>query len=465
MRRLDEYPIDPEVAAALDAIDATLAGDAVDPRHAELAELALLLAAERPEMDAGFADSLDERVERRFAAPQPAAGSGGAHRPLRGWLAPAAGLGSAALAAAVVVVILAGGSTGTHPRSAAPLPAISSGPARASSGSAHAASVPAQALKSASGSASTSASGSPSTSASGSPSTSASGSPSTSASGSLSTSASGSASSAGGSTSSASGSLPTTASGQASSSSAAAQPGPILQPPANGRKIIQSAQLALSTAPSRIDTVAQEVFDVVGQENGIVSSSTVTATGGTGGYAQFQLSVPSSALPQTMAALSTLRYAHVSSRTDTTQDVNDQYQSDVNRLADARALRTSLLKQLANATTQAQIDSLTAQIHDAEASISSDQATLRQLEHQINFSQITLTINSPVPVPVPVASGSGGFTLHTAAHDAGRVLTVAAGVALIALAALVPLALVGALGWWVTATLRRRRREQALDTV
>jgi len=355
-------------------------------------------------------------------------------------------------------VILAGGSTGTHPRSAAPLPAISSGPARASSGSAHAASVPAQALKSASGSASTSAGGSLSTSAGGSTSTSASGSPSTSASGSLSTSASGSASSA-------SGSLPTTASGQASSSSAAAQPGPILQPPANGRKIIQSAQLALSTAPSRIDTVAQEVFDVVGQENGIVSSSTVTATGGTGGYAQFQLSVPSSALPQTMAALSTLRYAHVSSRTDTTQDVNDQYQSDVNRLADARALRTSLLKQLANATTQAQIDSLTAQIHDAEASISSDQATLRQLEHQINFSQITLTINSPVPVPVPVASGSGGFTLHTAAHDAGRVLTVAAGVALIALAALVPLALVGALGWWVTATLRRRRREQALDTV
>ena len=89
MRRLDEYPIDPEVAAALDAIDATLAGEAVDPRHAELAELALLLAAERPEMDAGFTDSLDERVERRFAAPQPAAGSGGAHRPLRGWLARA----------------------------------------------------------------------------------------------------------------------------------------------------------------------------------------------------------------------------------------------------------------------------------------------------------------------------------------------------------------------------------------
>ncbi len=53
MPRLDEYPFDPEVAAALDAIDATLAGDPVDPEHAELAELALLLVAERPEIDDG----------------------------------------------------------------------------------------------------------------------------------------------------------------------------------------------------------------------------------------------------------------------------------------------------------------------------------------------------------------------------------------------------------------------------
>jgi len=250
-------------------------------------------------------------------------------------------------------------------------------------------------------------------------------------------------------------------------SGVAAPSGPgtvLLQPPPNGRKIVQGAQLELTTASSRVDAVAQEVFDVIGQYNGIVSSSTVTATGGPGGYAEFQLSVPSSSLPQAMAALSTLRYAHVASRTDTTQDVNDQYQSDVRALADARALRTSLLKQLANATTQAQIDSLTAQIHDAEASISSDQATLAQLNQRINLSQITLTINTPTVIVVPSHSG-GGFTIRKAAHDAGRVLTVAAGVALIALAALVPVALLGALAWWGAAALRRRRREQTLDTV
>ena len=55
MRRLDEHPIDPQIAASLDAIDATLAGDPVDPQYAELAEVALLLAADRPEVDPAFA--------------------------------------------------------------------------------------------------------------------------------------------------------------------------------------------------------------------------------------------------------------------------------------------------------------------------------------------------------------------------------------------------------------------------
>ena len=60
-------------------------------------------------------------------------------------------------------------------------------------------------------------------------------------------------------------------------------------------------------------------------------------------------------------------------------------------------------------------------------------------------------------------SGGGGFGLHQAGHDALRVLEVSAGVALIALAVLVPIGILAALGWWVGLTLQRRRRERALD--
>jgi hypothetical protein len=405
MRRADDDLIDPEIEAELDAIDATLAGEPVAPRHAELAELALLLVATRPQPEPRFAESLDGRVQTRFAHVESAKPAGRGAR-LRNWLGPVTGVAAGLAAVALAVVVLGHGGGGSSPRASrtASTPTLTSAASSSSAGSA-AASVPSRSAKS-----------------------------------------------------SPQAVLGTATSAAAQTSAAATVSAPAPVP--NGRKIVQSAQLALAAPPSHIDSVAGEVFRVVGDENGVVNSSTVTASAS--GYAQFQLSVPSSALQATMTSLSELKYSTVSSRTDATQDVNGQYLSDQRQLTDDQALRTSLLKRLANATTQAQIDSLTAQIHDAEASIRRDQSTLNGLGHRINFSQISLTINAATPVPVAHKS-SGTFTLGKAAHDAGRVLTVAAGVALISLAAILPVALIVALIWWIWATLRRRRREQALD--
>lgn len=411
--------MDPETTAALEAIDAALAGQAVDPRYLELTKIAVLLREERPRMSSASSASLDAGVEGRLTGRDARAR---VPRLRRIWLwAPAAGL--AASLAVAVVIVLSGAPVRTPSHYAT---ATSSAAGRASSaprasdalgGTRGGTSFPARAAASIKARAF-----SP------------------------------------GATATAAATAPAINGVRAPSSISL----PLLQPPENGRKIIQGAQLALSTAPSRIETVAQEVFDVAGREGAIVQSSTVTA--GAGGYAQFQLSVPSGSLAQSMVALSSLPYAHVASRTDTTQDVNAQYVSDQSRLADARALRTSLLRQLALATTQTQIESLTAQIHDAEASIASDQATLRSLAHQISYSPVTVMINgAPFTVLPATSRTSSGFTLGTAAHDAGRVLTVTAGVALIGLAALAPLALVGALAWWIITSTRRRRREQALD--
>ncbi len=234
-----------------------------------------------------------------------------------------------------------------------------------------------------------------------------------------------------------------------------------LTPPNNGRKIIQSAQLMLTAAPAKVESVAQQVFDVVGRESGVVRSSNVTATGGLDSSAEFELSVPSSSLADTMIALSRLHDANVASRTDSTTDVNDRSVSLTRQLADARALRTGLLGQLAHATTQTEIDSLHARIGDAESSIASLESRLRSLDRAVSMSRITLTINAAA---TPAGHrGSSSFTLGKAAHDAGRVLTVAAGVALITLAVLVPVALLVGIAAWVAVTVRQRRRERSLD--
>jgi hypothetical protein len=419
----DLFPDDPEIVATLEAIDATLAGEAVDPRHAELAELALMLAADRPVMPPASAAELDERRPWRAGASQ----AGGRQRVRRWWVwAPATAV-MASLVVAVVIVVGQGGSSsgvsfgaldrGLKSSASSAAGILSPGPTEKRPAAAvhHHASF--QAIPA------------PSTTAAAPPSQS------------------------GG--------------GAAAAGNTADQPGFLanataVTAPTAGRKVIQGAQLSLSTSSKRVDQVAQEVFNVIGQQKGIVKSSRVTSNGGQGGYAQFQLAVPSGNLGATMSALSNLQYARVSSRTDSSQDVTNQYRVDQRHLADDQALRTSLLKQLADAVTQAQIDSLTARIHDAEGAISSDERALNALNRSVNFSQIYVSVNAG-SVPVPVNHGSGGFTLRKAVHDAGRVLTVAAGVALIVLAALLPVALVVALLWWIGSTVRHRRRMQALD--
>jgi hypothetical protein len=405
MRRPEEDMLDPEIVETLDAIDATLAGDPVAPRFAEIAELSLLLSAERPEPGAEFSRALGERAAARFAQRDPQTRPG-----LRAWSQSwslgAFGAASAVAAAAIVALVIVF-SGGAGPRSSSPLVPQTAAKAPAAAGGAQ----------------------------------------------NLDSRSSGAASGA-----------PSSASQPSSSTAAPAQTPSSVQPPANGRKIVQSATLYLGAPAARVDDVAQQVFNVIGSVNGIVDRSSVTATGGPDGSAQFALRVPSASLAQTMSALSRLRYASVVSRTDNTQDVNTRFVDASRELADAQALRATLVRQLAAATTQGQIDSLKRQLSDTEARIASAQSALRDLNRQVDYSQISLTIQAGAGAGATTGTGSGGgFSLHTAAHDALRVLTVALGAGLIALAVLLPAGLLAGLAWWAAATMRRRRREHALD--
>lgn len=394
-----------EVSEALAVIDATLAGEPVEPDYAELAELSLILAAMGEAPSPEFAAALDRRVERRFA-PEPAVGGAARRRGGRRWLlAPGTAVGLAAVIA--LVVVLSGG----RPR----LPAAGL-PAR-SSGALHGPSAPGAA-------GATSASATAGTSQP----------------------------------------IPTRAAQPGlPAAGGALKSAPAPQPPTSGRQVVQSAQLALSAPASRVDAVAQQVFDVVAAQHGVVENSNVTSSSAYGN-AQFSLSVPSANLGRTLDALSQLQGASVVSRSDASQDITGQVGNAGRRLAEDRALRTALLRQLAAATTAAAVSSLKAQINDVDAAISRDLATLRSLQHQVAYSQITVTINS-IALPGPPVTRGGGFTLSRAVHDAGRVLVVAAGVALIALAVLVPVGLLLAIGLWLAAALRRRRREQILDLI
>ncbi len=437
MRARDEMGPDPEIVAELEAIDAALAGEPADPRFAGAVELALLVRADRPRMADDAAARLDARIAGQVRERE--------QRPPRTWrsLWPVAGSLAAALAVAIVIVATGasrspgslndlvkaspaahGAASSTASRSAA-APRSTGG--RRSAGAPLSLASPRSAAKSASSARPPALTTPAPNGASGSPGTS------------------------GGTF------------GSSSSSSSGVAAGAV--PTSGGRRQVDSAQLQLSAPGDRIDDVAQEAFAVIGTENGIVEHSTVTAGGPGGSDASIAVSVPESNLAATMSRLSQLRYATVASRTDASQDVTGTYGADERRLADARALRSSLLRQLAAAVTQAQIDSLKARIHDAEAAISRAQQAVASLGRRVSRSQIELTIDQgTVPVEPLTGAGGGGFDIHRALHDAGRVLVVTAGVILIGLAALVPIAMLAALAAWLGVLLRRRTREQALDS-
>lgn len=409
MRRFDPDPMDSDVLAELDAIDATLAGEPVDPAYAELAELALLLVDTAPRPDAGFASELDARVARRFEPLAGDAGSGGTRVPrllrsrrrrLPRW---AAGPAIALVAAvAVAVVIVANGGFATGGKNLGAKDSVSLGTARSLGAF------------------------TPSTSA-----------------------ASGAAG------------QPTNNNGAVYSE----QLPPVAHMPSTGSKQTQSASISLSTPNQHVGEVAQEVFDVVSAEHGSVQSSQITAAtvANGGGYASFTLSIPAASLQAAMTQLSRLHYASVSSRTDGTQNVTSSYSADQRQLKQAQALRTSLLEQLQAATSETAIDSIEAQLKTANAQITKAQNALAALDHRIAYSTVSVQINDGgLPIAVTAHHTNSGLTLGRAGHDALRVLVVAAGVALIALAVLVPLSVLLGLLSWLGFALRRRQRERAL---
>ncbi|MDQ6804186.1 MAG: DUF4349 domain-containing protein [Actinomycetota bacterium] len=467
MRPREDELIDPEIAEQLDAIDATLAGEPVAPRFAELAELALLLSVARPEAPSPeFAAELDRRVEGRFGAsalrPVGARGGsarggsargGGRWRHCGGWnLRPVLGTAVGAVAAvAVVVVVLSGGGTGTpgetsalvtHAMSSAattssprtPLPAVQA-PATAAKSSARAILGPVQTVHGPGGGAA-GAKASPVL-----------GPVAARVQSTKNTTSSAISPAAGAGTA-----------GVINGPAAASAPGPI----PNGRKIVQSSTLQLGAPANRIDAVAQGVFNVVGTVSGIVDSSNVASTRGPGASAQFQLRVPSAQLALALTDLSRLRYAHVVARTDNTRDINNSFVSARRQIADAQAAVARLRTELAAATLATQIAGLRAQMTNEKATIARAQGSLSSLNRQVNYSRVAVSIQATTTGGGP-ASGGGGFGLSKAGHDALRVLEITAGVALITLAVLVPVGLLAALGWWLSTTVQRRRRERTLD--
>ena len=221
-----------------------------------------------------------------------------------------------------------------------------------------------------------------------------------------------------------------------------------------GQERIQERTVSttLSADPDEIAEVADGVVEVTERYDGIVSSSNVS-TGGEGGRATFQLRIPTQNLQAFLADLSDL--ASVQARNEGSLDITAPFVSAEERFDEAKAEVDSLLSQLAEADSPEEIAEVKADLAPARATLAAVRSELAELKQRAEFSTVSVTITGE--------GDSDGWSLGDAADDALSVLSDIAGATLIALAAIIPLALLAAAVWFATVGLRRRRRESALD--
>jgi hypothetical protein len=227
------------------------------------------------------------------------------------------------------------------------------------------------------------------------------------------------------------------------------------------RQVARNVDLELSAAPDHFRDAADGVLDVVRVHHGFVVSSQVSGgdpgvRGAERGHANFELRIPAGELSGSMGDLSNL--GHVVSRSDGTHDVTKRFVSARKRIDALTASRDRLLRQLGTAATITEKQSLRARLRIVEARLSAAHRDLAKVQQRVHLVPVSVAITADAH-----ASSGGAWTIGDAFHDAGRVLTVAAGVALVGGAALLPLALLiglTAAGWrgWV-----RRQRARALD--
>jgi Domain of unknown function (DUF4349) len=229
------------------------------------------------------------------------------------------------------------------------------------------------------------------------------------------------------------------------------------------RDIERSASIVLGTKPGGVTAAASQVYKAVHAAHGIVLNSSVQSgsKGATG--ASFELLIPSRKLDDTLATFSQI--AEVRERHDATNDITKPTVGAAEELADSNASIESLLKELGDSETETEREAVEARLREERRRHAAIEGSLEHLHKRASMSEVSVRIvtDHGAGVTPPAAKGdSGGWSVGDALHDAGHILQIAAGVLLIALAVLAPIALILLLVWLANRFRVRRLRERTL---
>jgi hypothetical protein len=222
---------------------------------------------------------------------------------------------------------------------------------------------------------------------------------------------------------------------------------------------MSSAEPSWSSATSRSGSQqTQRRYSPRHTAHGIVLSSSIhdrAASRAT--TASFDLLIATARLSDALASLS--RIADVSARHESTLDITAPTVGVGERLDDSVARIDSLLAQLSNAESDGERAAVEAELRRERQAAAILRSRLDRLRQRADFSRVSLLIESG---HADKGAGAGQWGVGDALDDAGRILTIAAGVLVVSLAVVGPLALIALLAWLANRARLRRSRERAL---
>ncbi len=218
-----------------------------------------------------------------------------------------------------------------------------------------------------------------------------------------------------------------------------------------------TARMRLGAPEGEVQEVANGVVSTTDRYGGVVINSEVTSDQG-GARAAFELEIPFAKLDAALTDLSEL--GDVISRTEAAEDITNDAVRAQRDYANVREQIADKRIELIEADTREERLILKSQIASLEAQADTYEAQFNGVRREARFA----TVNVDVTSDGPDSDEEGGWGIGDAIDDAGSVLETIGGIALVSLAVLLPLALVGALAYWLVTLARKAGREKALDT-
>ncbi|MBI2692019.1 MAG: DUF4349 domain-containing protein [Solirubrobacterales bacterium] len=223
------------------------------------------------------------------------------------------------------------------------------------------------------------------------------------------------------------------------------------------REIARDTRLTLAADGADIERLSDRVNAIVDRYGGYVASSRVRGGEGNSGRATFALMIPAAQYKPALASISKL--AHVRSRSQSSEDITTAVNSADRQLDRTTARANRLGNQLEAAETPAQRAALGRQLARANSAKRAAARQVRANRARVNYVPIALTILAD-----KTAANKDKGEIAKAFDKAGEILTAVAAALIIVLAALIPIALIGAALWFGTRRFKRSRIERTIES-